>query len=106
MDGDAKHKWIKNAIRRASYRWPPRSEAKIKARVSRGIYICAICNKEQKAKDIQLDHVEPVVAVETGFVDWNQFIDRLFVPITGFQVLCKPCHTEKSIKENEKRRKT
>lgn len=100
-----KHKWIRNSIRKLSYRWPARYRAKVAARVERGKYRCSNCQQIFRDKDVELDHKEPVISVEKGFVDWNEFIDRLFVEQSEYNVLCIPCHTKKSIKENEDRRK-
>jgi 5-methylcytosine-specific restriction endonuclease McrA len=38
-------------------------------------------------------------------VDWNTYIVRLFVTKDQLQVLCKPCHKEKTNLENTARRK-
>jgi hypothetical protein len=57
-------------------------------------------------KEISLDHIEPVVDPHLGFVDWNNYIERLFCEASGFQVLCKTCHSAKSKRENEIRRLT
>ena len=37
--------FIKSALRRASGRWKPRSEALKKARIEKGVYLCSGCNK-------------------------------------------------------------
>ncbi len=96
--------WIKNALRRASYKFPPRNSAKINARVERGKYKCQKCNEIFRNGEVQLDHVEPVVNPETGFVDWNDFIERMFPDLSGWSLLCLSCHQEKSENENKTRR--
>lgn len=97
--------WLKKAIRRISYRYPARYTAKVNARVERGKYKCAVCGGIFPNKEVQLDHVEPVINPMTGFVDWNDYINRLFVDVDGWQVLCLADHKSKSIAENVKRRK-
>lgn len=102
--------FIKNTLRRASYRWPGRNEALVAARVARGLYKCAICQVDTfKRTEVNLDHIEPVVPVETdwhledGSPDWNIFIKRLYVGPEGFQVICLNCHDAKTQIEDEMR---
>lgn len=96
--------WVINQLRRLSLKWPPRSKVKTDARLRRGIYKCALCLKETRAKDIFLDHIEPVVDPKTGFVDYNTYIARLFVPKEGFQAICRECHDKKTLAENMQRK--
>jgi hypothetical protein len=96
--------WLKKAIRRVSYKFPPRYRVKVEARVSRGQYRCNICKGVFPNSEIQLDHVEPVVNPETGFMDWNDYILRMFPDASGFQVVCRDCHNNKSAAENSVRR--
>src|SRR5882757_9085079 len=98
-----KQKWIMTALRRVSYRYPPRNAAKIAARKERGKYECADCRNLYGPKEIQLDHVTPVIS-EEGFEDWNCYIERLFCDYAGYQVLCSECHQKKTNEENETRR--
>jgi hypothetical protein len=44
--------------------------------------------------------VDPV----RGFVSWDEFIARLFVEQSGYQVLCQACHAVKTGKEREVRK--
>ena len=103
LDEKRWRKWLINHLRRISYRWPERNEAKKKARIRRGFYRCAKCKGEFHYKHIQLDHRKSVLDPSSGFTDWNNYIARLFVDREGFQVLCKPCHQKKTNKENAKR---
>lgn len=93
--------WLTNKVRRLSYQWPPRKEAIKKARLERGVYLCNICEGKFGPKEIQLDHIEPVIHEEDGFIDWNIYLERLFCAEEGFQVLCKPCHEAKTFLENQ-----
>jgi hypothetical protein len=97
--------FIKNTLRRASYRWPFRSVAAQKARLRRGIYECEKCKKEVPNKEKQLDHKEPVVDPKKGFQGWDDYCARLFVEASGFAVLCTACHASKTQAENEQRKK-
>lgn len=87
--------FIKNLIRRGTYRWAPRNQCKVAARVGRGLYKCASCGEIYKNQEVSVDHIEPVVT-EKGFTNWDDYIHRMFVPIEGFQLLCDGCHNKKT----------
>lgn len=92
--------WVIAQLRRSSYKWPPRAEAERKARVERGKYKCASCNKIVGPRDKHMDHIIPVVDPLIGFTDWNSFIPRLLcLDYTGFQCLCIDCHSKKTLEE-------
>lgn len=105
--------FIKNLLRRGTYKWQPRSKAIAAARIERGKYKCAQCLKIVGSKDYNVDHVKPVVPTH-GFKngtdwDWNEVIDNMYPEQSGWQVLCTDCHDIKTKLENdvryEKRRK-
>lgn len=96
-------RWLISHLRRISYRYGPRYRVKKAASKGRGQYECAGCGEIYGPREIQLDHVEPVIEVRTGFKDWNTFIDRLFADEEGYQVLCKTCHAMKTVEENKER---
>jgi hypothetical protein len=105
--------FIKSALRSASQRWPPRYSVLSKAKLGKRInpktgrlaehYLCAACKEAFPAKDVQVNHVTPVVPV-TGFDDWNGVISRLFCEEDGLEVLCIPCHKTITKSENEERK--
>jgi len=107
--------FIISALRSASNRYPPKYECLKAAKVGKKInkasgrlaehYKCAACKKHFVAKEVQVDHIEPVVSTLTGFIDWNTFVARMFCPITNLQVLCFGCHKVKSDKEKKERLK-
>ena len=101
---DKMNDWLMKELRRIHYKWLPRKQCMVNARVSRGKYICKQCGQLFGPKEIQIDHIEPVINPQTGFVDWNTYIQRLFSPLNNYQVLCKKCHSAKSAKENAVRR--
>ena len=98
--------WMKRYIEGLSYKWTPRNEAMKRAsRISqlsdkrvKFERQCAQCKKWFKTADVQVDHIVPKgrYSRETFFV----WLERLFCPTDGFQILCKPCHVKKS--NNEK----
>jgi len=105
MDNYMKKNFTINVLRRGSYRWPSRFNALKAGKIGRNEYFCAICGVIGGKKDVQLDHVIPCVPV-TGWDSFDGFIDRMFPDDpSGFQVLCKPCHKEKSLAENVERAK-
>lgn len=94
-----------SALRRLSYKCPMRSAAMTRARIERGKYKCEQCGRIVGVKQIAIDHIDPVHSVEHGFVDWNTFIERLFVTPDKLQVLCQtPCHDAKTKAENKIRK--
>lgn len=107
--------FIISALRSASNRYPPKYECLNAAKVGKKVnkatgrlaehYKCAACKKHFVAKEVQVDHIEPVVSPLTGFIDWNTFVARMFCPITNLQVLCRWCHKVKSDKEKKERLK-
>lgn len=68
-------------------------------------YRCAMCSGEFVAKEVQVDHIEPVVDPTEGFVSWEAYIDRMFCEEENLQVLCKPCHKIKTAEERKERTK-
>ena len=107
MEMDKKLKaFVIATLRRASYRHPGRTIAKKNARVGRNQYHCAMCGPDKiyGSKEVQLDHINPIVPI-TGWDGWEGFISRLFCGAEGYQLLCKPHHSEKTKEENRKRKK-
>jgi 5-methylcytosine-specific restriction endonuclease McrA len=65
-------------------------------------YTCAYCLKDFPLKQVQVDHIKPVVP--KNFTTWDDFISRLYCEAKGLQVLCKPCHLIKSKLEGQLRK--
>lgn len=111
MKSKAFENWMTSVLRMASYKWLPRNKVLKAARVSHGRYKCNMCGQIFAKKDIQMDHVVPVVDPQKGFprldngqANWNEYIDRLFVSEAGWQVVCKECHAKKTAEENAVRK--
>lgn len=99
--------WLMPQLRRLSYIQPGsgRSAAFKLAKVSYGKYRCQACRGLFGPKEVALDHIAPVVDPYQGFVDWNTYIERLFVGPEAYQVLCRDkCHKEKTMSENKIRK--
>jgi len=100
--------FIKNILRRGSFYWKARNEALAAARVSRGLYKCAVCGELFGPKEVDIDHINPVVDPRTGFTNWDDYIRRLFCDADGFQILCRSgchpvkCKIEDSLREQYK----
>lgn len=95
--------FVKNKMRYASLRWPARNEAKKRARKSRGQYECRMCLKEFKENEIILDHINPVVPVDSNEFNFDNWIRSLLPPPEGFQCLCLQCNDIKTKLEDDMR---
>lgn len=96
--------FIIQVLRRGTYKWRPRSEAKKRARVGRNQYKCAGCGGIFGNKEVDIDHKIPVIDEVVGFTTWGDYIQRLFCPVENFQILCRDnCHSKKTKKENKLR---
>lgn len=97
----------KTALRQMVYFWPPRTKAIQKATTRRGYRLCAKCKLEFNHKECEVDHKQPVSPIDGSQdiedPDWNVYVERLFIT-KGWQVLCKPCHKDKSEDENRIRK--
>lgn len=106
--------FIKGSLRTASVRWPPRYETLNEAFVERKVNVktgklakhfkCAKCGEDFPQKDVEVNHIDPVVPVE-GFDSWDSVIERMFCEKEGLELLCKPCHKETTAEENQLRKK-
>ena len=105
-----KKAFIISVLRSGTRRWPPKftvlnnakTEKKINPKSGRLAqhYRCALCTEEFTSTNVQVDHIIPVAAVD-GFTSWDSFIENLFCGEDNLQVLCVPCHKEKSKKEKK-----
>lgn len=96
--------WLTPKLRRLSYQWPYRAEAKKQARKERGLYECAECkrqglNKLWKRNEVHMDHINPVVSL-AGFASWDDHLNRLFCNPEQYQALCATHHELKTELEN------
>lgn len=96
--------FAKGALRRASLGWPPISEAKRLARTERGRYLCAMCKETFGPKEIEVDHISPVIDIMKGFTTWDDYINRLFCDVDGLACLCRTCHDSKTQSEVQMRK--
>lgn len=104
-----------SALRQLSRWWYPQQEAIARARVERGKYKCEQCwtiwpvslppekGKKRKRKNIQADHIFPVVPVN-WFTSYDNWIERCFVSSEHYLAICYACHSQKTKTENIERR--
>lgn len=107
--------FIKSALRTASVRWPPRYETLADAFVDSRTnektgrkakhYKCNKCGGVFPLKEVQVNHIVPVVPVE-GFTTWDEVVSRMFCEKDGLEVLCIPCHRLVTQEENILRKKS
>ena len=107
--------FIISALRAYMKRFPPKWKALKAAMVGKKVnkrtgrlaehYLCADCGGFFVARDVQVDHIDPVVSPEEGFQDWWTYMNRLYCEAENLQVLCKPCHKDKTNAERKERAK-
>lgn len=101
-------RYIRSALRKI-WRWSvERREALKNAQclvAGKKAFRCEGCRKPQRPHLVVVDHKRPVVDPERGFVNWDDYIKRMFAPLKDLQVLCKKCHGKKTKEENKCRRK-
>lgn len=107
--------FITSCLRGGFRRYPPKYEVLKEAFIEKRInektkrlcahYLCNSCNGVFPTKEVQVDHIKPIVNPKDGFISWDDFIVNLFCPKENLQVLCIECHKIKTTKENDKRKK-
>ena len=97
---------IRGALRQLARQWPLKQAVLMEAvhPTEMGVrggkqYICNKCGLCYPAKEVQVDHIQPVVPTDREIETWDEYIERLFCDIKNLQVLCKECHRIKSTDE-------
>ena len=98
--------FITSVLRAGARRWPAKYETLHEAFIGKKInektgreakhYECKSCGGHFPSKDVQVDHILPVVDPITGFTTWDEYIKRLYCDKDNLQVLCLTCHKQKS----------
>lgn len=107
--------FITSTIRGGFRRWPVKFAVLKNAFVGKKInpesgklasfYKCACCRKTYTAKNVQVDHIAPIINPKVGFISWDSFIENLFCEEDNLQVLCIKCHKLKSAVERQSKKK-
>lgn len=64
---------------------------------------CQVCQEWTSSSRMAVDHIVPVISVDDGFQDWNEFIARLWCDKSNLQRICDECHDKKTYKERIER---
>lgn len=69
------------------------------------LYICLCCGDSFPLNKIQVDHIEPVIAIDKTIDDYdlNALVSRIYVDINNLQLLCLDCHKKKTLIERKHR---
>lgn len=69
-------------------------------------YKCVSCNNFNAGYEMQVDHIQPIVAITETLkdIDCNTLIDRTWCINSNLQPICLTCHKIKSTIENRARR--
>jgi hypothetical protein len=94
---------IMSALRQKSRYWKPSEACIAKTRIARGVHICPACGEAKRRKDMKKDHIDPIIPL-SGFVSWDNVIERMFCGEDGYTSMCDGCHTKKTEIENAKRK--
>jgi len=78
-------KAVKLAARRETPKYNKDGSLSKRANVD---YQCAVCEGWYKDKYMQVDHITPVIDSDTGWVDWNTFVERLDSDVNNLQYIC------------------
>lgn len=112
--------WIIQQLRRLSMKWPARNNVNIRTRrelprktnkdgtLSKKPnyeHQCNICKQWFSSKEVQMDHINPVVDIDAikGISDEEyigKFAMSLFCGEDNFQKICINCHNTKTTQEN------
>ena len=103
-----------NLLRRGTFKWKPRGEAKKRFKVKVGEfstgrakfgYRCQKCQDIFKSGEVKMDHIHPVVDPIDGFQGFDVYIERMFCDEENFSCLCPSCHDEKTAWERDFRKR-
>jgi 5-methylcytosine-specific restriction endonuclease McrA len=116
------HNRLIQAARKISLGWGPRKKAKEKCKVDKALFECSKCGayiyegksevnfmlyidkydkKEVRMERFDMDHIVPVIAVDSASHSWDVYYTRLFCGEENYRGLCQVCHKAKSTAENK-----
>jgi len=98
--------FIRGALRKAATRYPVKHQVLdsvkklVKGKRHRFEYPCAACGDWFKRADVEVDHIKPAGSLK-DYDDLPAFTRTLFCEEDNLQVLCKPCHNDKTQRERK-----
>ncbi len=98
------------ALKQAEVRETPVNKDGRPAKRDHVFYICAQCGTRAKLAasagypKAAVDHIDPVIPVDGSVPSFDEIAERMFTTPDRLQVLCEPCHRDKSNSENAERR--
>lgn len=105
--------FVTSVLRMGMRKWEPLYHALDLACVGRRVnkatgkqvkkYKCAGCADLFMRPEVQVDHIQPVVHPEDGFTTWDDYVYNLYCEVDNLQVLCKQCHSTKTLNERKQR---
>lgn len=103
--------FIRSCLRRAWSKYPVKFQALQAARKpyegedkrTKWTYQCNICKGWFKTTEVSVDHKLPCGSLK-DYDDLPVFVQRLFCSAEDLQILCAPCHREKTNAEREARK--
>lgn len=95
---------VLSALREATRYWLPKTKKLEEGRRKRpsGEWEnnCEKCNKWFRLNDLEADHIIPCGGMNC-FSKAQQWLERAFVEIEGYQRLCRTCHLKKGVSERK-----
>ena len=100
---------IRSKLRELSRYWPSKkivmyeNRVQVKGKRHKYEYTCQSCDTSGlPATDVEIDHIVPAGSLRK-LSDLPGFVERLLCEPEGLQVLCKPCHKDKTARERKER---
>lgn len=94
---------IRQCFRRLSMQWAVKNDILKESRQSytgdnkrrKWEYKCVMCKYYFIREDVQVDHIIQAGSLKS-YEDLPGFVERLLCEVDNLQVLCRPCHQEKT----------
>lgn len=86
---------------------PRFTKSGIRHKVDAVEHLCNVCHKwkrSSKGSKVVIDHIEPVVDPDAGFIDFNTYFKRMWCDSSNLQKICGDCHRQKTNAEWFRRR--
>ena len=81
---------------RKEWHWSKEKKECLKKAEYNESYKCALCQSYFEKKQVQVDHIIPVVDPDKGFQGFDIYLRRMFCKVGNLRCLCKPCHKDRA----------